>query len=332
MKSKKVISAVFACAFIAMIASGCGSKEVFNMPEVDDTVSQLSGAVSTDTSEEHTSSVETDTDNADDTGPNFFSTDISKYEEESDTEQEAGLLESHEDEDGEILSSGNCGAEGGNVQYTLYENGNMYIYGRGDIKVFNNKPLFDDYRYDIKRVRIEDGVTSIGQKAFWGCGRMEEIIIPNGVTIIRKEAFYECTSLKSVSLPDSVTDIADFAFYSCSSLEMVTLSSNLKSISTECFSKCSALTGIEIPPSVKSIGMLAFSGCGKIKDVFFRGALPSFNGDQIFINYENEGNITSEDYDYMKVHYPKDNTTWESVTKNGQYGAFMGAQVEFVAD
>ena len=42
--------------------------------------------------------------------------------------------------------------------------------------------------------------------------------IPDGVTSIGDSAFYNCRSLTSVTIPDSVTSIGYSAFYDCSSL------------------------------------------------------------------------------------------------------------------
>jgi hypothetical protein len=42
--------------------------------------------------------------------------------------------------------------------------------------------------------------------------------IPNGVTSIGDNAFFFCDSLTSVTIPASVTTIADYAFFNCTSL------------------------------------------------------------------------------------------------------------------
>ncbi len=53
---------------------------------------------------------------------------------------------------------------------------------------------------------IEDGVL----KKYKGNG--VDVTIPDGVTSIGEWAFFECSSLKSISIPDSVTNIESFAF------------------------------------------------------------------------------------------------------------------------
>ena len=48
-----------------------------------------------------------------------------------------------------------------------------------------------------------------------------EVIIKDGVTSIGNCAFYECTNLKSITIPNSVTSIGSLEFVGCSNLENV---------------------------------------------------------------------------------------------------------------
>ena len=65
---------------------------------------------------------------------------------------------------------------------------------------------------------IPDSVTSIGERAFYGCSSLESIVIPDSVTSIGYWAFRGCSSLESIVIPDSVTSIGERAFEGCSSL------------------------------------------------------------------------------------------------------------------
>ena len=68
---------------------------------------------------------------------------------------------------------------------------------------------------------IPNSVTSIGDRAFYGCTGLTSVTIGNSVTNIGSLAFYDCSSLTSVTIPNSVTSIGDYAFDECSSLTAI---------------------------------------------------------------------------------------------------------------
>lgn len=113
-----------------------------------------------------------------------------------------------------------------------------------------------------------DKVTSIGDRAFWGCDLLKTVEIPKGVTSIEEWAFYSCDSLKSIALPDSLTSIGYAAFYSCFSLARINLPNGLTNIGECAFVVCSALTSIEIPASVTNIDNAAFRGCTSVTSFY----------------------------------------------------------------
>ena len=55
-------------------------------------------------------------------------------------------------------------------------------------------------------------VTSIGEKAFWMCINLTEVIIPDTVTDISKDAFGMCEKLETIIIPESVTSVGPSAF------------------------------------------------------------------------------------------------------------------------
>ena len=122
--------------------------------------------------------------------------------------------------------SGSCGES---VTYTLNtETGLLTISGTGFMYDFEDaSPWYSNSNSNsnsIKTIVIENGVTSIGEKAFSNCSKLTSVTIPNSVTSIGESAFSDCSSLTSVTIPNSVTSIGDYAFGACENLTSVTVS------------------------------------------------------------------------------------------------------------
>ena len=112
--------------------------------------------------------------------------------------------------------TGNCGANGDNVKWTLdTETGLLEIYGSGDMKNYSDYSPWHNYYTSVKSCTIGDGVTSIGESAFYNCSSLTSITIPNSVTSIGNSAFGNCSNLTSITIPNSVTSIGEEAFYEC---------------------------------------------------------------------------------------------------------------------
>lgn len=110
---------------------------------------------------------------------------------------------------------GSCGA---NIQWALDTEGTLHIYGTGAMSDYryNDEAPFFPYRADIRAVQLSDGITTIGDRAFYECSGLTEIVLPGSVTSIGHSAFYECRGLTEIVIPDSVTSIDSYAFWDCS--------------------------------------------------------------------------------------------------------------------
>ena len=137
------------------------------------------------------------------------------------------------------------------------------------------------YCDSLTSVSIPDSVTSIGDNAFYFCESLTSVSIPDSVTSIGDSAFSYCDSLTSVSIPDSVTAIGDEAFYSCSSLTSVNIPDSVTSIGDRAFSYCDSLTSVSIPDSVTAIGNRAFYYCDSLTSVSIPNSVTSI-GDYAF--------------------------------------------------
>ena len=100
-----------------------------------------------------------------------------------------------------------------------------YIYSAG------SAPWYDSLGNQIGCVILDEGVTSIGDAAFEGCGSLTEIFLPSSLTYIGERGFCNCSSLMQVSLPDGVTSIGESAFSGCSGLQEIILSDSLANLS-----------------------------------------------------------------------------------------------------
>lgn len=79
---------------------------------------------------------------------------------------------------------------------------------------------------------INEGVTTIANKAYYGNTEIKYVVIPSSVTTINLLAFHNCTNLKEIDIPASVKTIGNAAFQNDTSLTKVTLHEDLlKSIS-----------------------------------------------------------------------------------------------------
>ena len=126
-----------------------------------------------------------------------------------------------------------------------------------------------------KNTTIPNSVTSIGDRAFYGCSELTSVTIPNSVTSIGESAFYGCSGLTSAIIGNSVKSIGESAFDSCSGLTSVTIGNSVKSIGEGAFRYCSGLTSVTIPNSVTFIGEDAFSDCSGLTSVTIGNSVTS---------------------------------------------------------
>ena len=168
-----------------------------------------------------------------------------------------------------VLEKGYTYWNEGNLTWKLDADGTLTISGTGTMKDYdynNNPSPANQKKGSVKKVVIKDGVTSIGNFAFYNCTSLTSITIPDSVTSIELAAFNNCNNLTSITIPDSVTSIGDSAFELCNKLSSITLSNNITSIGNWAFHGCH-LTSITIPDSVTSIGAMAFYSCSNLQTI-----------------------------------------------------------------
>ena len=92
-------------------------------------------------------------------------------------------------------ATGRCGDS---ITWTLDDSGNLTLSGSGEMwnNGYDDSPFKD---YEIRKATIEDGITSIGKYAFYGCSGLTELALPNSVTSIEEKAFSDCSGLAKIT-------------------------------------------------------------------------------------------------------------------------------------
>ena len=236
--------------------------------------------------------------------------------------------------------TGECGD---NVTYSLdTSTGVLTISGTGDMADYsmdNSSPF--DSNSNIKSVIIENGVTSIGEMAFYYCTSLTDVTIGNGVTSIGDDAFSDCRSLTSVTIPNSVTSIGNAAFYYCTSLTSVTIPNSVTSICRSAFSDCRSLTSVTIPNSVTSIGSYAFSLCRSLTSVTIPNSVTSLDNSTFYYctsltSVTIPDSVTSiDDYTFYKctslkdVYYTGSQSDWKKISIGSYNDCLTNATIHY---
>lgn len=149
--------------------------------------------------------------------------------------------------------------------WSLSDDGVLTI--TGDISYAIDKYPWQPSRKSVKRVVVDEGVTSIGGGAFHGYTNLESVSLSSTVTTIGSLAFEGCTSLKTVALSDGLKEINTRAFFDCHKLSSVVLPQSVVSLGEMAFYKCSGLKEISVPANVETIGENAFAFCSSVEKI-----------------------------------------------------------------
>lgn len=180
---------------------------------------------------------------------------------------EAAGVESEEEQK---ITNGVCGENGDNIIWQLAD-GVLTLNGNGRMAALPAWP-WHDWRDEITTVYIGEGITDIGEAAFYECRNLSQISLPSTLLGIGKGAFAKCLALTDIELPQQLTDIGSFAFQDAG-IRNIRLPSGLKTLGEYAASCCARLEQIEIPPYVKTIPTGAFWQCTSLSKVKFNKGL-----------------------------------------------------------
>ena len=106
---------------------------------------------------------------------------------------------------------------------TTIKNGVCTVSGKGAM----TKPK--SYNQKIKKVVIQNGVTSLPVEAFAGCLKLKEVSIADSVKSIGACAFMQ-TDLREITIPNSVKKLGNSVLSSCKKLTKIKMPGNVKII------------------------------------------------------------------------------------------------------
>lgn len=181
-------------------------------------------------------------------------------------------------EDRTIVDSGECGAQGDNVIWTLYDDGELVISGEGEMEDYAGSDGYSSWYSsapwrrksdNIKSATVENGVTTIGGQAFGHLGNLYNVNLPESLEKIGYNAFYNCDNIETINIPKNVYVINEYAFAYCEKLNKINLPAGIEIIEIAAFEYCISLTNIEIPDTVETIDEYAFYGCSSLKEIAF---------------------------------------------------------------
>ena len=150
------------------------------------------------------------------------------------------------------------------------------------------------YRDKIKKVKMPNTITSVGDYAFLDCKNLESVDFGSELLTIGKYAFAGCSALKEAKLPQKLTEISDSAFTNCTSLEKVEFPKTLTYIGQSAFTNCTMLKAADLPETLKAIGSSAFSGCTSLGSVKLPTAITSIDANT-FLNCSSLQAVTLPD-------------------------------------
>lgn len=154
-------------------------------------------------------------------------------------------------------------------QFSSNNENTFVVSGSGKINDFSdsNASIPDFVKTKIEYLIFEEGITHIGDYAFYKCTNLKTIVFSSTIISIGKMAFGLCSSLMAIDLPDNIEEIEEMAFFSCSSLNGISLSKSLRDINESTFSHCTELDSIVIPSNIKVIGTAAFYECESLDTI-----------------------------------------------------------------
>ncbi len=208
---------------------------------------------------------------------------------------------------------GPCGEQGGDNVYWVYDKTTytLTIAGNGKVEANSAEPPWYKYVYDIRKIVVEDGVTSVPGGLFCDARELTSVELGKDVSELKWNPFAWCDKLASIvvdpgnetfrtvdgvlitadgkrivaypaqlegssyAIPDGVTEIGANAFCTAKNLTSVTIPDSVTAIDGYAFAQ-SGLTSVTVPASVENVWGGAFEACAALETVVIEGSTTGF--------------------------------------------------------
>ena len=227
------------------------------------------------------------------------------------------------------VASGTCGE---NLTWKFTDDGTLTISGTGAMEDYEGSlgAPWSEYKPQVKKVIVEEGVTYLGDYAFSDCKILVDMDLPDslistgkyvfayssalpyidfagGNVLFGLGAFMECHGLTSITFPETMTQITEWMFFNCEALQVINIPGNLDSIGYNAFYGYAPLTVTFTGDMPKEINFRAFEGRDGV--VYYPGDNPTWSGEKLNENSSNSDLVWIPTGDVQ-----------ETVLTTGQYG------------
>ena len=181
------------------------------------------------------------------------------------------------------MTLASCGSTGGNAESASGTHGalnwnydksskTLTLTGAGAMADFENAEavLWAAVRTSAEKLVIGEGITTVGNYAFYAMSALKEITIPSTVTTIGSYAFAFCSALDTLSLPSGVTTVGNSAFEGCGGLTAAFLPASVTVLGDRAFAFCYSMTNFIMTGEPTSVGAWAFKNCRSLDKLVFR--------------------------------------------------------------
>lgn len=129
----------------------------------------------------------------------------------------------------------------------------------------------------IEEITVPEGVVSMGEETFRGCGRLVKASLPGSLKKLPERCFEQTYNLERVTLGEGMEEIDNIAFWwnpggsaMTSCLKEVVLPSTMKRLGNKAFG-CSGLQSVVIPENLTEYGEIPFYSCQRLSKVIMKG-------------------------------------------------------------